>query len=72
MPDLLEKTPTVDDVLREKSPLRSTVTDAVNDGVRSALQSMGIVFAVGVLTGAMAAWVGSRRSDEHEVANCRI
>jgi ElaB/YqjD/DUF883 family membrane-anchored ribosome-binding protein len=88
MPDFLDKTPTVDDVLREVSRLRSIVTEAVDDGVSSALraikqsrdtaddaihdarrtvkqqplQSMGIVFAVGVMTGALAAWIGSRRS----------
>jgi ElaB/YqjD/DUF883 family membrane-anchored ribosome-binding protein len=35
--ELLEKTPTMDDILREFSKIKSVVTDAVNDGMRSAL-----------------------------------
>ena len=82
----LDKTASVDDVLRELSRIKSLVTDAVDDGVRLALrrvkhgreaaddaifdakravrrnplQSMGIVFAAGVMTGAIAAWLGTR------------
>ena len=73
--DKLEMPATVDDVLREVSKIRTTVTEAVDDGVKSAvramkqgrdaaedviddarrtvkrnpLQSVGVVFAVGVL-----------------------
>jgi ElaB/YqjD/DUF883 family membrane-anchored ribosome-binding protein len=36
----LEKTATLDDVLREFSKMRSMVADAVDDGVRSALRSI--------------------------------
>lgn len=78
---------TVEEVLREVSRIKTVVTDAVDEGVRSAmksikqgrraaedaiddarhtvkqnpLQSMGIVFAAGVLTGALVAWIGFRR-----------
>lgn len=88
MPEFLEKTATVEDVLREVSRFKEMITDAVDEAVRAAipaikqgrvaaddaiqdarravkqnpLQSMGIVFAVGVMTGAFAAWLGSRRS----------
>jgi ElaB/YqjD/DUF883 family membrane-anchored ribosome-binding protein len=86
--DLMEKQPTLDDVLREVSRLKEFVADAVDDGVRSALrtikqgrnaaedaihdtrhavrqnpfQAMGIVFAAGVMAGAIASWLGTRRS----------
>ncbi len=88
MPDFIDNPPTADDVLREVSRLKSIVTDAVDEGIKSALQaikqgrntaddairdarrtvkqnplqSMGLVFAAGVMTGALAAWVGSRRN----------
>jgi ElaB/YqjD/DUF883 family membrane-anchored ribosome-binding protein len=84
----LEKPVTAEEVIQEISRMKSVVTDAVDDGVRSALrtikqgkvvagdviydakravrqdplQSMGIVFAAGVMAGALAAWIGSRRS----------
>jgi ElaB/YqjD/DUF883 family membrane-anchored ribosome-binding protein len=86
MPDFLQKA-AVEDLLSDVSRFKAIVTDAVDDGVRSALkamkqgrsaaddaihdakravrqnplQSIGIVFAVGVLTGSLAAWIGSRR-----------
>jgi ElaB/YqjD/DUF883 family membrane-anchored ribosome-binding protein len=85
--DKLEMPATVDDVLREVSKIRTTVTEAVDDGVKSAvramkqgrdaaedaiddarrtvkrnpLQSVGIVFAVGVLVGAVISMLGRRR-----------
>jgi ElaB/YqjD/DUF883 family membrane-anchored ribosome-binding protein len=85
--DLLEKAPSVEEVLREVSRIRAVVTDAVEDGVRSALkavkqgriaaedalddakrsvrqrpfEALGVVFAAGVLTGALLTWIGSRR-----------
>jgi len=85
--DLSEKT-SMDDVIREISRLRNVVTDAVEDGVESAVkalkqgreftedaiddarrtvrqkpfQAVGVVFAVGILTGAVLAWMSSRRS----------
>lgn len=84
--DLMEKV-TLDDVFREVSRMKTVVTDAVDDGVRSAVkalkqgrhaaedaiddarhavkqnpfQAIGVVFAAGVLTGALAAWIGFRR-----------
>ena len=84
MTTLLEKPAAAEDLLREIS---KTVTDAVDDGVRTVvralkqgreaaddaihdarytirqrpLQSMGLLFAIGVLTGAFAVWIGSRR-----------
>jgi ElaB/YqjD/DUF883 family membrane-anchored ribosome-binding protein len=84
--DLSEKT-SVDDVIREISRLRSVVTDAVEDGVETAVkalkqsrefaedtiddarrtvkqkpfQAVGVVFAAGILTGAVLAWMSSRR-----------
>lgn len=87
MPEFLEKSATVEDVLREVSRFKEMITDAVDEAVRSAipaikqgraaaddaihdarravkqnpLQSMGIVFAGGVMIGALAAWLGSRR-----------
>jgi ElaB/YqjD/DUF883 family membrane-anchored ribosome-binding protein len=85
--ELLTKPATVDDVLREVSRMRTVISEAVDDGVRSALrvvdqgrdaaedalkdvrkavhknplQSLGIVFAVGVVAGSLIAWLGSRR-----------
>lgn len=85
--DVFEKPATVEDVFREVSKIKSAVTDAVDDGVRSALkaikqgrhatedaiddarhavkqnpfQAVGLVFAAGVLTGALVTWLGSRR-----------
>jgi ElaB/YqjD/DUF883 family membrane-anchored ribosome-binding protein len=38
--DLLQKPATVDDVLREVSKFKTTVSDAVDDGVRSALRTI--------------------------------
>ena len=38
--DVLEKPATVEDVAREVSKIRSIVTDAVEDGVRSARQAI--------------------------------
>ena len=38
--DVMEKPATVEDALREVSKIRSIVTDAVEDGVRSARQAM--------------------------------
>jgi ElaB/YqjD/DUF883 family membrane-anchored ribosome-binding protein len=87
MPDFLEKQATIEDVLREISQFKSTISEAVDEGVRTAvraikqgrdatndaiyhsrravkqnpLQSMGIVFAAGVMTGAITAWISSRR-----------
>lgn len=86
--NLMEKQATLDDVVREVSRFKETVTDAVEEGVKSAIrtikqgrnaaedaihdtrhavkqspfQAMGIVFAAGVMTGAIAAWLGARRS----------
>ena len=38
--ELLQKPATVDDVLREVSKFKSTITEAVDDGVRSALRTI--------------------------------
>jgi ElaB/YqjD/DUF883 family membrane-anchored ribosome-binding protein len=85
---LLEKQASVEDVLREVSRLKSVVTEAVEEGVQTAvnalkqgrdaaedviydarhtvkqkpLQSMGVVFAAGVLAGSLLAWLSTRRS----------
>ena len=85
--DKLEMPATVEDVLREVSKIKTTVTEAVDDGVKSAvrtlrqgrdaaedaiddarrtvkrnpLQSVGVVFAVGVLVGAVISMLGRRR-----------
>ncbi len=85
--DLSEVTATVEDALREVSKIKTMVTEAVEDGVKTAVkaikqgryaaedmlgdarhtvkknpfQAMGIVFAAGVLTGALVAWIGTRR-----------
>lgn len=81
-----EKT-SVEDVIQEISRLRNVVTEAVEDGVESAVkairqgreaaedaiddarrrvkqrpfESIGIVFAAGILTGAFLTWMSSRR-----------
>ena len=39
-PEILERVGSVDDVLREVSKIKSIVTDAVEDGVKSAVQAM--------------------------------
>jgi ElaB/YqjD/DUF883 family membrane-anchored ribosome-binding protein len=85
--DKFEMPATVEDVLREVSKIKSTVTEAVDDGVRSAvraikqgrnaaedvmddarrsvkrnpLQTVGVVFAVGVLAGCALSMIGRRR-----------
>jgi ElaB/YqjD/DUF883 family membrane-anchored ribosome-binding protein len=85
--EIFDKTPTVEEALREFSRIKTIVTDAVEEGVESALrtikqgtnaaedmiqdtrrtvrqnpfQSLGIVFAVGVLAGGILSWIGSRR-----------
>jgi ElaB/YqjD/DUF883 family membrane-anchored ribosome-binding protein len=85
--DKLEMPATVDDVLREVSKIRTAVTEAVDDGVKSAvrtlrqgrdaaedaiddarrtvkknpLQSVGVVFVVGVLVGCVLSLVGRRQ-----------
>lgn len=45
---------------------RNAADDAIHDARRAMkqnpLQSLGIVFAVGVMAGAVAAWMGTRRS----------
>jgi ElaB/YqjD/DUF883 family membrane-anchored ribosome-binding protein len=38
--EILERSATVEDVLREVSKLKSVVSDAVDDGVRSALKAI--------------------------------
>ena len=85
--DLSERT-SMDDVVREISRLRTVVTEAVEDGVETAVkalkqgreaaedaiddarrtvrqkpfQAVGVVFAAGILTGAVLTWMSSRRS----------
>jgi ElaB/YqjD/DUF883 family membrane-anchored ribosome-binding protein len=77
---------TVEEALREVSRIKSMVTEAVEDGVKTAMktikqgryaaedmigdarhtvkqrpfQAMGVVFAAGVLTGALVGWLASR------------
>ena len=84
---LIDKQATVEDVIREVNRLKSVVTEAVDEGVQTAvkaikrgrdaaedviddarhtvkqkpLQSIGVVFAVGVLTGSLIGWISSRR-----------
>jgi ElaB/YqjD/DUF883 family membrane-anchored ribosome-binding protein len=45
---------------------RDSADDAIHDARRAIrqnpVQSMGIVFATGVMTGALAAWLGTRRT----------
>jgi ElaB/YqjD/DUF883 family membrane-anchored ribosome-binding protein len=85
--NLLEKQASVEDVLNELSRIKTIVTDAVEDGVQSAvkaikqgrhaaedaidearhtvkqnpLQSVGVVFAAGILTGSLIGWLATRR-----------
>jgi ElaB/YqjD/DUF883 family membrane-anchored ribosome-binding protein len=85
--DFMEKTPSVEEVFREVSHIKTVVTDAVEDGFKSAIkavrqgrhaaedvldeakhrvkqrpfEAVGIVFAVGVMTGAVLTWLSSRR-----------
>jgi ElaB/YqjD/DUF883 family membrane-anchored ribosome-binding protein len=85
--NVLEKPATVENPLREDSKIRSRVTNAVEDGIRSAsqaikhgrhaaedaieeakhtvkqrpLQTMGTVFAAGVLAGIFVSWIGFHR-----------
>jgi ElaB/YqjD/DUF883 family membrane-anchored ribosome-binding protein len=84
--DVVEMRASVEEALREVSKLKTIVTEAVEDGVKSAVkaikqgryaaediigdarvtvrkrpfQAVGIVFAVGVLTGALVGWLASR------------
>jgi ElaB/YqjD/DUF883 family membrane-anchored ribosome-binding protein len=84
--DLLENVPSVDEVLREVSRLSTTVTQAVEDGFKTAVkaveqgrhatedmisdgkrmmrrkpvESAGVIFAAGMLTGAFLTWIASR------------
>jgi ElaB/YqjD/DUF883 family membrane-anchored ribosome-binding protein len=39
-PEILEKVGSVDDVLREVSKIKSIITDAVEDGVKSAVHAL--------------------------------
>ena len=62
--DVLEKPATVENPLREVSKIRSRVTDAVEDGVRSASQAIrhGRYAAEdAILAGTFLTWVGFRR-----------
>ena len=85
--DLLEKVPSIDEVYREVSRLSTTVTQAVEDGFKTAVkaveqgrqatedmisdgkrmmrrkpvESAGVIFAAGMLTGAIFTWIVSRR-----------
>jgi ElaB/YqjD/DUF883 family membrane-anchored ribosome-binding protein len=85
--ELLEKVPSVDEVYREVSRLTTTVTQAVEDGFKSAvkaveqgrqatedmihdgkrmmrrkpIESAGVIFATGMLTGALITWLACRR-----------
>jgi ElaB/YqjD/DUF883 family membrane-anchored ribosome-binding protein len=85
--ELLENVPSVDEVLREVSRLTTTVTQAVEDGFKTAvkaveqgrhatedmiddgkrmmrrkpIESAGVIFATGMLTGALITWVACRR-----------
>jgi ElaB/YqjD/DUF883 family membrane-anchored ribosome-binding protein len=38
--DLLEKQPSLDEIMREVSRIKTVVTDAVDDGVKSALRAV--------------------------------
>ncbi len=84
--DVTEVPAAVEEALREVSRIKTMVTEAVEDGVKSALkavkqgrvaaedmigdarqtvrkkpfQAMGIVFAAGVLAGALVGWLASR------------
>ena len=82
-----EKPATMEDLLHEVSRIKSVVSEAVDDGVKSALkaikqgryaaedaihdarhavrqnpfEAMGILFAAGIVTGGLIAWLGLRR-----------
>lgn len=84
--DVMQIPPSVEEALREVSRIKTVVTEAVEDGMKSAMkaikqgryaaedmlgearhtvkqrpfQSMGVVFAAGVLTGALVGWLASR------------
>ena len=84
--DVLPMPASVEEALREVSKIKTVVTEAVEDGVKSAvkaikqgryaaedmigearhtvkqrpLQAMGVVFAAGVLAGALVGWLASR------------
>jgi len=84
--DVLPMPASVEEALREVSKIKTVVSEAVEDGVKSALkaikqgryaaedmigearhtvkqrpfQSVGVVFAAGVLTGALVGWLASR------------
>lgn len=85
--DLLDKAPSIDEVFREVSRIKNTVTQAVEDGFKSAVKAVeqgrrttedmiddgkrmmrrkpveaaGVIFAAGILTGALLTWISSRR-----------
>jgi ElaB/YqjD/DUF883 family membrane-anchored ribosome-binding protein len=85
--ELLENVPSVDEVLREVSRLTTTVTQAVEDGFKTAvkaveqgrqttedmiddgkrmmrrkpIESAGVIFATGMLSGALITWLACRR-----------
>jgi len=85
--NLKEVTAPVEDALRDVAKIKSMVSEAVEDGMKSAMkaveqgravaedavvearrrvhenpfQAMGVVFAAGVLTGSVLAWLISRR-----------
>ncbi len=87
--NFVEKPTSIEDVLNELTNLKSVVTDAVEDGVKTAVkaikqgrnaaydaiddarhtvkrkpfQTVGVVFAAGVLTGTLVAWLSSSRRD---------
>jgi ElaB/YqjD/DUF883 family membrane-anchored ribosome-binding protein len=54
MAEFIEKPASVDEILREVSRIKSVVTDAVDDGVRSALRAtkQGRAFAEDTIDGA--------------------
>jgi ElaB/YqjD/DUF883 family membrane-anchored ribosome-binding protein len=51
--------PTVDDILREVSRLKSV--DARHTVKQKPLQAVAVVFAAGVLTGRLLGWISTRR-----------
>jgi hypothetical protein len=87
MQEVLDKVPSVDEVIREVSRLSTTVTQAVEEGFKSAVkaveqgrqttedmiadgklmmrrkpvESAGVIFAAGMLTGAFLTWLVSNR-----------
>jgi ElaB/YqjD/DUF883 family membrane-anchored ribosome-binding protein len=84
--DVMQMPESVEEALREVSRMKTIVTEAVEDGVKSAMktikqgryaaedmigdarhtvkqrpfQSVGVVFAAGVLMGALVGWLASR------------